>query len=205
MQSGNPTYATMELSCLTQTSSFLKEVNLIKLIIVANTSWHNCLCFLQVIKRNVVQSKKSRSGHISNNKSCLRGNICHLQRLKLKVDFYRPSMKLWEGNVFTGLCLFTGGISGSMSLPGGYVHRMGMSGGWWACLEVDISKGGGYVLEGWVPTPPPPGNGIQRDMVDMRTIRILLECLFVLRGSYPANGFHCDALFVTLVWIQKMN
>ena len=26
---------------------------------------------------------------------------------------YRPQMKLWEGNVFTGICLFTGGGVGT--------------------------------------------------------------------------------------------
>ena len=54
-------------------------------------------------------------------------------------NHYRPSTKLGEGNVFTSVCLFTGGypwfqvlsrvgMPGPTSLPGvgGYVQGMGM-------------------------------------------------------------------------------
>ena len=60
---------------------------------------------------------------------------------------YRPPTKLQEGNVFTDICLSTGGISGPMSFQG--------------CGWVDISSpmsllgvcpGGGYVLGGGYPS-----------------------------------------------------
>ena len=66
------------------------------------------------------------------------------------VSHYRPQTKLRQGNVFIGVCLSTGGISGSVSLLwGGYLWYHVPSGG------IQVSRGG-HVQE--VGThPPPPG------------------------------------------------
>ena len=66
----------------------------------------------------------------------------------------------------------------------------------WLCrggVRVTTSQSGGM------------GYNAGYNMAGKRTIRILLEYLLVLNGSYPTNGFHCDALFETLLWIQKLN
>ena len=93
----------------------------------------------------------------------------------LSCYFYHPEQKLGEGNVFIGVCLFTGGeypdtrslrvmgMPGPRSLVGvRYVQGVDMSGGY-------VQRGGGISREGlvcprgWVPTPlatesewPPP-------------------------------------------------
>ena len=57
--------------------------------------------------------------------------------------YYRPPTKLGEGNVFTGVCLFTWGR---------YVWYQVPSGGGWVC-ESGLGMCGGDVL-GWYSPPP---------------------------------------------------
>ena len=100
-------------------------------------------------------------------------------------NIYRPPNKFREGNVLTGVCLFTGsvGISGPMSFPrsgmsgvgmsgvrmsrggyvqvDGYVHRWvclweGLSRGW-VCPEALVCLGGGYVQGVGTPDMGPQG------------------------------------------------
>ena len=71
---------------------------------------------------------------------------------------YRPQVKLWEGNVFTGICLSTGG---------------------WEVLTPQ----GGYSPHPQVGIHPHPkicGPGILRDKDDKLAARILLDCFLVL-------------------------
>ena len=42
--------------------------------------------------------------------------LIELQRFEIPLKhYYRPQIKSWKGNVFTGMCLFTGGV-GNASL-----------------------------------------------------------------------------------------
>ena len=128
---------------------------------------------------------------------CNHMHRCRFVPVNCKIMFhklnrhYRPQTKLQEVNVFTGVCLFTGGvvgifgpmfflgvgISGTRSFPGGgYVQ-----GGWvylWVCL------GNGYV-QGWVcpgvgTFPLGMGSGIPQDTVGKWVVHILLECFLVI-------------------------
>ena len=64
-----------------------------------------------------------------------RTKLLHQSYGKFNFDFYRPSTKLWEGNVFTGVCLSTGpwsqvlfggqSIPGARSFPAGRVYLGG--------------------------------------------------------------------------------
>ena len=73
-----------------------------------------------------------------------------------KMSYYRLQMKLGEGNVFTGVCLFTG-------KRGGYVQW-----GVYSPLGVDTHPS-------WI-------HGIIRDTVNKQEVCILLEC-FLASGS----------------------
>ena len=68
---------------------------------------------------------------------------------KHKEHFYRPQMKFSEGNVFTGVSLFAGGVGFSGPMP--FLEAMGISGT--RSFPRGGYCGGGYV-RGWVLTAP---------------------------------------------------
>ena len=77
----------------------------------------------------------------------------------MNCDIYRQPMKMREGNVFTCVCLSTGGW--------GETHR----------LRWVLTPGGGYSLpEGEYSPLKIHGPGILRGTVDKRAVHILLEC-----------------------------
>ena len=107
--------------------------------------------------------------------------------------------KLWEGNVFTGVCLSTGG--------GGW--------GWggWLCLYQVPSGVGGYV-QGWLPPPRGPGrpHPLPRHLVadttrtvGKRAVRILLSYwnAFLLYGIQSVN--HRDHLYVCRRQLERQD
>ena len=76
--------------------------------------------------------------------------------------FHRPPTKLWEGNVFTGVCLFTGRTVCFQWWPPGVTSRG------WVCYQwrpsgvtiKDMSRGLGVVSTQGIPwdlASPPPG------------------------------------------------
>ena len=90
---------------------------------------------------------------------------------------YRPQRKLQEGNVFTGVCLFTGE---------GYLWSHALSRGWVSLVQgpfrgyqgVGTHPPQGWVcLGGWVLNPPI--HWIPRGMVKKQVVRILLEYFLV--------------------------
>ena len=68
-----------------------------------------------------------------------------------QADYYRPPTKLWEGNVFKGVCVFT---------DGGYACSQVLSGGWYAWSRgsgyspLDMGHGRGVGTHPWKVHPP---------------------------------------------------
>ena len=116
------------------------------------------------------------------------------------MSFLPPANEVYEGNVFTGVCLSTGGgvsIQGGsltrgslyrgVSVQGGSLSRGSLSkGGLYpgglcprGCLSIGVSVQGGLCLigslsrGGLLSGRPPPLSGKER------AIRILLECILV--------------------------
>ena len=98
-----------------------------------------------------------------------------------KVHYYRPKRSFGQGNVFTcvcdsvnrgGVCL-EGGVPpifflGGVCLKGGFLQIFGGGGGGGVCLEggfLQIFAGGGV---------------LPRNTVNVRPVRILLECILVV-------------------------
>ena len=65
-------------------------------------------------------------------------------------NHYRPPTKLWEGNVVTDVCLFTGkvGITGCRSLPGGLVPCSFGRRGRISLVPCPLWEGGAWYLDG---------------------------------------------------------
>ena len=82
------------------------------------------------------------------------------------ISFYYPPMKLPEGNVFTGVCLFMGVWLALIPCP---------FWGWVSLVPCPFQGGGGYV-QGMGTHPPPRymGPEILWETVDKQVIRILL-------------------------------
>ena len=89
--------------------------------------------------------------------------------------YYRPQTKLWEGNVFTCVCLSTSGggrfgfppcITGHMtSIPGRGLPT------WWVCIGGGLPTRGGLYPGEWADIPPPE--------LGKRAVRIILECFHI--------------------------
>ena len=104
-----------------------------------------------------------------------------------KHDYYRPSTKLLEGNVFTGVqgvggylwshIISLGGVSGTTPLLG---VGVGMYRGGWVCPGCEYPSPRTWDLRGMGISRgyPPPRYGIQRDS-RKRAVRIRLECFLV--------------------------
>ena len=117
--------------------------------------------------------------------------------------FYRPQTNFGQGNVFTGVCLFTGGMPGPRSLLGdGYVkwsnvQDVGIPECWGACIPegrggqvyqytrgVDIGRV--YIpipldMGPAIPTVPPvvtPSDG-HHNTYSWQAVRMLLECFLI--------------------------
>ena len=76
--------------------------------------------------------------------------------------YYRPQRSCGQGNVFTGVCLSTGGGRVSASVHAGMPSPPGTR-------QTNPPR---------METPPPPGSRLQH-MVYERPVRILLECILV--------------------------
>ena len=87
--------------------------------------------------------------------------------LKSRVVYYRPQTKLWEGNVFTGVC---DSVHRGMPCPGGGAWSEGSAWSW----GVPTPGGCGLVLGGCLEETPP------RQLL-LRAVHILLECILVCR------------------------
>ena len=97
--------------------------------------------------------------------------------------YYRPPTKLWEGNVFTGVC-------------------------WSFCpkrVRGTHPPWGRYVW-GWVLVPSPPPETWDRDMVDKRVVCILLECCLVSYHVLLENrGFHTRKFVMNVSHLCRYN
>ena len=90
----------------------------------------------------------------------------------LKIVFLPPATKLWQGDVFTGVCLSTGGRAWQSGVGGrGSLHGGGHV--WW---RVCVAEG-----HAWHASP----QQILRDTVNERAVRILLECNLVVQNFPP--------------------
>ena len=119
--------------------------------------------------------------------------------------FYRPQRSCGQGNVFTGVCLSTGGrVSASVHAgmpdpprwrppwmenppPDGEPHPPG----WRAPPDGEPPWDGEPPPHGWRTPPmenPPPGSRLQHTVYE-RPVRILLECILVCSFCHLSISF----------------
>ena len=113
--------------------------------------------------------------------------------------YYRPKRSFGQGNIFTGVCLSTGGGAcskfsggrggifwGGVPAPnfrGGVFFRGGCLLQIFGGVPAPNFRGGyfsgGYFWGGGVPAPNFRGGALHRNTVNVRPVRILLECILV--------------------------
>ena len=96
--------------------------------------------------------------------------------LKICGSYYRPQRSCGQGNVFTGVCLSTGGrvsasVHAGMPDPPDQAHPP----------ETRHPPGTRQTTPPQTrQTPPPPGSRLQHTVYE-RPVRILLECILVMK------------------------